>query len=149
MKKLMFAAAAIAAGVAMADVQSANVVGYQTQSLASDNYTMFSVPFKHVNNDGKGLMLNSDLKIANPTMTDSSGSADQIWVWVPANNGYDKFYFYTGEYGTGWCEMQSGNEEFFEDDPVYGVTGIPSGAAMYYKAKTGAGKSMTFKSPLK
>ena len=34
MKKLMFAAAAIAAGVAVADVQSANIVGYQTKSVA-------------------------------------------------------------------------------------------------------------------
>ena len=34
MKKLMFAVAAIAAGAAMADVTSANVVGYQNKELA-------------------------------------------------------------------------------------------------------------------
>ena len=37
MKKLMFAAAAIAAGVAVADVTSANVVGYQNQPLVGNN----------------------------------------------------------------------------------------------------------------
>ena len=36
MKKLMFAAAAIAAGVAMADVTSANIVGYMNQALPVD-----------------------------------------------------------------------------------------------------------------
>ena len=40
MKKLMFAAAAIAAGVAVADVTSANVVGYQNQTMELVNSTM-------------------------------------------------------------------------------------------------------------
>ena len=34
MKKLMFAAAAIAAGVAMADISSSNIVGYQNKDVS-------------------------------------------------------------------------------------------------------------------
>lgn len=47
MKKLMFAVAALAAGVACAEITSANVVGYQTTDLAA-GYTMTGPSFINV-----------------------------------------------------------------------------------------------------
>ena len=46
MKKLMIAAAAMMAGVAMADVESANVVGYTTETLAGGRWLIAQVGFQ-------------------------------------------------------------------------------------------------------
>ena len=143
MKKLALFAAAMTAGAALADVTSANCVGYMTTAIGSGKLQMMTVPFNHVGNDGKGLMLNSDLKVANPKMADDWSQADQIWVWVPANEAYKKFYFYDGEYGTGWCET-TGDENFFEDCAGY-ENGLPPGSSFFFNAKAGSGKNIVFK----
>ena len=49
MKKLMFVAAAIAAGVAVADVTSANVVGYLNKTDAVQKYNFVTAPFRAIN----------------------------------------------------------------------------------------------------
>lgn len=48
MKKLMCALAAVAAGVALADVQSANIVGYQKVAIANQDFSLFAPTFKGV-----------------------------------------------------------------------------------------------------
>ena len=53
MKKLMFAAAAIAAGVAVADVTSANVVGYQNFGVGSGLSSLSAPPFLKIIGDRK------------------------------------------------------------------------------------------------
>ncbi len=54
MKKLMFAAAAIAAGVAVADVTSANIVGYQNKDVSKG--TSFQIPtFEIVGSEGSDI----------------------------------------------------------------------------------------------
>ena len=53
MKKLMFAAAAIAAGVAVADVTSANIVGYQQVNVQNQGNTMIAPTFANVGITGK------------------------------------------------------------------------------------------------
>ena len=49
MKKLMFAAAAIAVGVAMADISSSNIVGYSQQTANATRNTMMTPNFLNVN----------------------------------------------------------------------------------------------------
>ena len=45
MKKLMFGIAAIFAGICLADVSSANVVGYANTSTTAKKYLCFSTQF--------------------------------------------------------------------------------------------------------
>ena len=80
---------------------------------------------------------------------DNTTAADQIWVWVAADNGYRRFFRYAGDgdsYPAGWCEAQ-GIWPYIEDAEGF-ENGIPSGTAMFYKAKKGDGKSAIFTSPL-
>ena len=145
MKKLMFAAsAALCATVGFSDVTSANVVGYQTKEIASDNFTMLNIPFYHVNNDGKGLMLNSDITVNQADGKDNPGTADQIWVWVPSKENYDKFFLYDdGDPDNfGWSAIEDDEWCFIQDYPGY-ENGLPEGAAIYYKARSKTGKTMT------
>ena len=114
-----------------------NCVGYTSSGLVSDNYTMVAVPFVHVNNDGKGVMLNSgDISITNPSKSDFVGAADQIWIWKPETGGYDIFYFYTDpSWGTGWALNDPEREDpFFEDCEEY-ANGLPEGSGIYFKAQ--------------
>ena len=50
MKKLLFAAAAFAAGVSMADITSANVVGYQNHKMYGSGITWILSTFQDLNN---------------------------------------------------------------------------------------------------
>ena len=121
-------------------------MGYQTAPLASANYTMISIPFVHVANDGKGLMLNEDIKVAGVKGdADAWTRADQIWVWQPSKNMYDKFFYYDDKTDAGWAETV-GEWRWIQDVPEY-KDGIPSTYGMYFVAKDGE-KSITFTSPL-
>ena len=80
MKKLIFAAAAIAAGVAMADVTSSNVVGYQNIAI-NPGFNMIAFNFQPM--DGT-----EDIKIADFVQNKdelvagtNTGDSDQIQVW--------------------------------------------------------------------
>lgn len=143
MKKLMFAAVAVLGLSAFATIESTNIVGYQTKDVASGTYTMLNVPFQRVSNDGKGLMLNSDITVLNVTGADEDyGDADQIWVWNPATESYTKFFYYDDGDEAGWS-ITTGGQEYIEELTEW-EAGIPSGTAMYYKAKTGTGKKAVF-----
>ena len=137
-------AAVLAAGIAIADnaIVSSDIVGYQTKELASGTYTMLNVPFQHVNNDGKGLMLNSDITVANVTgNADNFNNADQIWVWVPADEAYTKFFYYDDGNEAGWS-VTTGGQEYFEELTDW-ENGLPEGSAIFYKAKAPSGKALT------
>ena len=111
MKKLMFVAAAMAAGVAMADVSSANVVGYNTLTLPAQEYVMVGVQFNSVGAEGLDIQ---DL-FPNPleqgftgvTSPNSAGAAYQLQYWDPEDpNKYVKLFLSTStsgdRYGK-WC----------------------------------------------
>jgi len=89
MKKLMFAAAVMAAGAAMA-VES-SVVGYNTMNILKDDYTMFGIQFAGVSADGVKF---KDLGIT-ATGGTGLGDADNILVWKDGE--YINYYF--GDWG--------------------------------------------------
>ena len=68
MKKLMFAAAAIAAGVAVADISSANVVGYQDKAAAKEGWNLICGTFEKV--DGTAM-----------TIADAKPNAAFSWMY--------------------------------------------------------------------
>ena len=98
MKKLMFLAACAASMVAVADVTSQNIVGYNTVTI-QPGFNMLSVNFKDVSNtEGIDLQTlfkgNGDAKT--PFKYGDSGSADTIMIYV--NDGktadYVNYYLY-------------------------------------------------------
>ena len=107
---------------------------------------MINVPFVNVADPTAGLQLNSDIDIANVTAdADDSANADQIWVWIPADNAYSKFFRYAGdgvEYDPGWCDLNDPDWNYIEDRPGF-ENGLPLGSAIFYKAKSGSGKAIT------
>ena len=133
MKKVMFAAAVAAAGGLMA-IESANVVGYNTDTITAKKFNMVSVPFEGT--DGKGFKLNQCLSGVDLTGTASPTTADLIEIWDAATGAYEDWYYYNaGDEYTGWWDVIT-QTKMFED--VY-TTGLPVGKPFWYKAATGTG----------
>lgn len=83
MKKLMFAAAAIAAGVAVADITSANVVGYQNHKMYGSGITWLMSTLQDMNNTCEEQTLGS-FKVP----TDAGfGSGDTIVLEIWGSDG--------------------------------------------------------------
>ena len=136
MKKLMFVVAVIAAGVAVADVTSANVVGYNSTDMFTDGkFTAVVVPFLNVTDANKGLSL-YDLTIANVTKHASvPANADQIWIWQNGI-GWDKYFITTAGL---WKQTSGAKTEF----SVIYPQGLPEGTALYLKTKGSTAKTVT------
>ena len=123
----------------MAEITSANVVGYQTATLADNNFTMIANPYP------VATQLNSDaVAVANLTGGDNCEVADRIWIWNPTKLGYDRFFYYDDTEEAGWVD--DADMEYIENIEGW-EDGIPAGQGMYFKA-LGGGKTITFKSPL-
>lgn len=118
MKKLMFAAAAIAAGVAMADIKS-NVVGYNsTEAVMNENMTFIGASFEKVG-EGEIITLNS------LTSPQEIVDGDQIQM---ANTDEDGLVYMTDyEYwdGDGWVDLAS-------SEPVGDTIGFKIGQAAWF-----------------
>ena len=139
MKKLMIAAAVVAAGLgAQADIASANTVGYNTMGMLPNNYSMYGANFKST---GSASVLKlSDLQIEGG-FTAGTGyqDGDEIEVWKAAGS---KYYYYDGgdpdpEYGwpAGWYD---------KDDPSEPTTdGIAPGEGIWF-LRVGAAAPLTF-----
>jgi len=102
-------------------------------NLTSGNFNMIINPYPVAVN----LNSSEQAVIANFTGGLDQTESDIIQIWKPANSGYTTFYYYNEE----GCE---------EEWAWYDVEGevdavIPAGKAVWYKAKAGADKSITFK----
>ena len=132
MKKVMFAAAVAAAGGLMA-IESANVVGYNTDTITAKKFNMVSVPFEGT--DGDGFKLDQCLSGVDLTGTDSPYTADQIQFWDASKGGYENWYYYdVGDEYTGWWDEISQSKMFEDAYP----DGMPAGTAFWYKSAASA-----------
>ena len=126
MKKLMFAAAAIAAGVALADVTSDNVVGYNTtDNTAGDASFIFGASFNAVN--GNGVPFNSLI------CPEEFEDDDQIQTAYTDERGLTQMhiFFYFGE----WLD-----EEY---NPIAEDEGLPLGGSAWFISSSGTAKTLT------
>lgn len=107
MKKLMIAAAAMAAGAVFAEtsIQSANVVGYTTRDVEADTYVMVGCPFEQVT--GGDLHINDFIKggDANLYPDFQEDYYAEIQVQKEGGSGYDYY----------WLEWDGEDE----DDPYF------------------------------
>ena len=118
MKKIMIAAGAVAlCGAVLADVTSANIVGYQTITApAAGHYVSLSVQFEPV--DGVQKTVNTLFTYATGTPKGTPGfgnSADNLWLWDPTlNDG-------AGNWAKYWYKS-TGTKGFYRQ----GATATPS-----------------------
>lgn len=133
MRKLMFAVAAMTAGIAMADVSSANIVGYQEITVPT-GYSLYTVTFKDVGSEvfdiqnmevwqnGEKLNTGAQPKVTIQKMLidgKNSGSYDsnQAYLWKKLSKWG---WFKVNTYCTGATAVNLGKGEAF---CVYNSTG--------------------------
>ena len=95
----MIAAAAICAVAGAWAIESANVVGYETQNIVDGDINMKGFNFEAT--DGTSLSLN-DLTGTGMSMSDDEAEADQVKLWN--NGGYITFAYFSDEGGT-WFDV--------------------------------------------
>ncbi len=143
MKKLVTAACALVAAAAMADVQSANVVGYTTATCTAGKWYMLGAQFEDVSStaNSRVALTLQDLVQGCTGVEYGDGSsftttAPQLQVWDATANDYSvRYYLSDGwysnngadAYAAGWCD-EGGN--LVSDE-------IPVGKAMWFKSPSG------------
>ena len=122
----------------LADVQSSNVVGYETMTLLPNDYTMFGVQFEGIGGEGVKF---GDLKgnfFGGPSVTE----ADNIMVW---KDGAYHYYYY-GVWGDPdypeWYNLWYNQEDMDASEET-----IDPGIACWYLRMSDA-TTMSFASPL-
>jgi len=124
----------------LAQVESVNIVGYETKALVAGDFNMLGGAFNGV---GKaGYSLNRDFKGENLTAGDEAGTADRILIHNAATGIYTTYYLFEGDgdYPAGWYHAL--NETWFDDDYP---NGLPAGSAFWYLSKaTTVNASVTF-----
>ncbi len=109
------------------EIESANIVGYNTISVSAGTMTALGVQFNDAATE-KTIAVKDLLTVATPVGGNTIGTtADQIWVWDVANTTWVK-YFYRVQRGTvyGWCKegetaetadiLNNGDGFFFKRD---------------------------------
>ena len=81
-------------GAVLADVQSANIVGYTSATVTKPNKKTFALQFESLTNPGEPVNI-ADLF---PGTTFKAGAnwtaSDQIWVWDTTANNWAKYAYY-------------------------------------------------------
>ena len=103
MKKLMFTAAAAAAGLAFGTgLESANTVGYQTISVEKESWALLGASFEGT--DGNAMNVN-DLIKGTFVATDDAGTAPILQTWN--GSGLVSYYYLNDDAtfeGDGWAD---------------------------------------------
>ena len=136
MKKLMFGMAAALALCGMADIESKNVVGYDTKESVDNKFYIVGIQFQGI--DGS---MKIDGLVEGTKGVDYDG--DGAWMstasqlQVPSAGGYTTYYYLNdgwydngtadGDYKPGWCDFRG---EITADEFTPGVS-------VWFKSKTG------------
>ena len=129
----------------MADVTSANVVGYygDDATKGAQKLTMTGVAMTDV--AGGALNLNAGFNVDGITGADGVGRADNILVWDPTKaggaGGYLTFYFYDDGDESGW----TGPDEYYVDDSESAYKNFfVDGVGFWFRAYDNKDKKITF-----
>lgn len=130
MKKITFAATALAAGCAFASITSSEVVGYQTYTLDSAGICNVGAAFTPVNATGKWTC---DTKVFD---TESTGG-DAIYSLDPVVFDFNTYTFngYDGETSLGWTVVVM-DQDTFEPKMLPGVASfeLEKSQVVYFQA---------------
>ena len=95
MKKLMCAIGAAAiAGIAMADISSANIVGYNNVKVAGNKMNLLTISWESVGKDGKAHLKDIMSTDGLTSYTADLVPGDYIDTWDMANGNWGPTYFY-------------------------------------------------------
>ncbi len=117
MKKLVTAFALCASFSAFAQVESSNIVGYNSGlSLVAGNYNMLSAPFTSVGSTTgvkiKNMFSDNSVFVAGGSSVD----ADTISIWE--NGAYSRDYIYSADAGNVWASVADTFTETEDTIPV-------------------------------
>ena len=129
----------------MADITSANVVGYYGKDITKGKgkVSMFSLAFSDVSGDG--FNFNTGLNVKNVKGTDDSNTSDHVLLWDPTKaggaGGYLTLWYYDDGSEAGWCDPD-GN---YIDDPDWSIVkdGFAAGSAFWFEPVDDQEKEMT------
>ena len=157
MKKLMFAIAAVAAGSALADVTSANIVGYNTREMSPD-FLIMSVPWGScedgVANINKVFPFDSNAEVnwaGKPAqrMTNVKNHAPEIQI-MNAEGGYAIYYYVKNAHlkdgvteRAGWCNSSGVYADAENGGTLPG--NVPVGYGFWIRGLEGGAFTMTLK----
>ena len=159
MKKLMFAIAAVAAGSALADVTSANIVGYNTREMSPD-FLIMSVPWGScedgVANLNKVFSFDGDASYevnwaGKPAqrMVNVKDKAPEIQV-MNAQGGYAIYYYVKKAHlkdgvteKAGWCNSNGVYADAENSEAMPG--NVPVGYGFWIRGLEGGDFTMTLK----
>ena len=130
MKKLTFAATALVAGFAMANIASSDVVGYQKYTLNEAGMCNVGAAFTPVNETGKWTC---DTKVFD---TPATGS-DTIYSLDPVVFDFNSYTFngYSGEQSLGWTVMVMDQDTFEPVElPVAQSIELEKSQVVYFQA---------------
>ena len=124
----------------LADITSANVVGYNTTSLLPNDYTMFGIQFEGLSGDGVKFKDLTGNFFGGPSLSE----ADNIMIWK--TDGYH--YYYYGVWGDPdnpdwdnlWYSDETGEDASDEE--------IPAGTGCWYVRYSDTATTITFTSPI-
>ncbi len=133
MKKIAIAALALAAatGIALAEVTSANTVGYTTKTVNADTFYLCGIQFEEVGNGTGAISLNDLVTMSGIEAVGFDDMyTDAAQIQVRNGNSYDLYYYISDAYDaegdevTGWADA---NGDLAED-------GINIGKGFWFKA---------------
>ena len=135
---------AVAGLSCLADVTSANIVGYQSNTLVAGKYNMISLPFAGVATGTQ--KLSEALSGGNWYPNDDMNLADNILVYDPATADYKYYYYWIDESGAttadnGW--YYSDGVTFF-DDCEWNADGLEAGWSVWYRSRGKNAPNVTF-----
>ena len=120
---------------------SANIVGYDTESVVDGKLNMKGVMFSAVS--GEAIDLNKDVKVANLVPGEDETRADQILVYRPATSSYITYYYYNAEgdeENWGWTDVNWEESTQFPAGTGFWFKGyIPNGGSAKDKTITISG----------
>ncbi len=138
MKKLVTAACALVAGIALAEgVTSANTVGYTTKTIAADTFYLYGIQFEEVGNGTGAINLNDLVSMSGIVackFDNMNTDAAQIQVRNAANTGYNLYFYISDAIDANDNEVEgwaNGNGDLAED-------AINIGKGFWFKAPAAA-----------
>ena len=135
MKKLAFCAAAAVACGSLLAVESANIVGYNTQTLTAGDYNLISLPFAGV--DGGSAKL-ADVMSGSWFGGLDSDVGDQLQVWGfndKGIGGYTKYYYYADPEDPQWDGWYDLSGSYYFDDCEENAGGLDVGWNAWYLSR--------------
>jgi hypothetical protein len=134
MKKLLVAAAALAAGVASASIVSSSIVGYNTINITKE-YTLLTVSFDAVN--GSALSIQDAFPcVDGMTKGQTSATADNIQV-MTEDGDYDIYFLSNGRYGKNGANYSEAIDGKWVKAGALTATDrtLPAGTAFWYLSR--------------